>query len=947
MGFAGSAKKTPVTMLAMAVGLALQGMAGAAVAQDPAAAPQSQPATPQGASPQQTPADSAQPPTTASDATDLDAVQVVGFRASLDKAVELKREAVNAIDAIVAEDIADFPDQNIAESLQRIPGITITRESGEGRNISVRGLSGEFTRVRINGIEAIAATGGEGGPNRGRDFDYNVFASELFNSVVVQKTAQANLDEGSLGAVVDLNTGQPFGFKRGSTFVVSGQAQFNDLVEETAPRVAALYAYHDPEDVWAVSLSAAYSDDTTLEMGQNTVRWQASDFGSVRGVDCEANPTDPGCVEVANGFHPRIPRYGQIKVERERLGLTGSLEFRPSADTRMKLDVLHSKLDAARGEKWLEVLFRGNEGGMDVVDYTYDPATNNLTSMEVDNAWVRTENFEKAWTTTFNQWTFDVEHNFSDSFVGHVLAGAASSRLEFPHEITFMYDDRDYDGFVYDYSDDKQPLLAYNGADVNDPANFQMSEFRDRPSDTTHKFGTLNADVEWIFSPDYSLEAGFSYRKFTFETSGATRDAGVCAAGLYDCDPDGDGVADFYGIPATDDLSESYEFDDDVGAGSTTIWTIPSLSGWSDFIDLDGQPLRPDQGNIRSVSEADTGFFVQLNGYNDIAGHDLRWNIGARYVETKQTSRGYNSGEYVTVRRPSYSDLLPSLNAAFSITPDLIWRFSAAKVMTRPGLGSLSPGGSVDAFNYRVSYQNPFLDPTRATALDTSLEWYFADGALLSLALFHKDIESRPIETERQGTYASTGLPLSLLNPTSPAGQNPEGRLWEISSIDNGPGGTLRGAELGFQLPLSVFAPDTPFIRNLGFTGNYTWVDSEVDYTFDDEIVTERLFGLSKTSYNFTAYYENSRFDARVSVAYRDDYLTATSGTNNRFEGFGDTFNVDMSMGYKITDNFDVTFEALNLTDDYQDRWTDIDAMRRYEWDHTGRVYKLGFRYTF
>lgn len=932
MHIAGRTKKTPVTLLAAAIGLALQLTLQAAAAQEaPSPAPQDDPP----------------PQSQAQDATDLDTIQVVGFRASLDKAVELKREAVNSIDAIVAEDIADFPDQNIAESLQRIPGITITRDSGEGRNISVRGLSGEFTRVRINGIEAIAATGGEGGPNRGRDFDYNVFASELFNSVVVHKTAQANLDEGSLGAVVDLNTGQPFGYERGTTFVVSGQAQYNDLVDEVAPRVAALFAYHDPDDVWGVSLSAAYSDDTTLEMGQNTVRWQQADFRSVRGVDCAANPADPGCAEVSNGFHPRIPRYGEIKVDRERLGVTGSLEFRPSDATRMKFDVLYSKLEAARGEKWLEVLFRGNEDGMDVIDYAYDPATNNITGMEVNNAWLRTEIFEKAWTTTFDQWTFDLEHSFNDSVTGHVLAGGASSRLEFPHEITFMYDDRDYNGFVYDYSDDKQPLLAYNGPDVNDPSIYQMSEFRDRPTDTTHKFGTLNADIEWVFNTDYSLEAGLVYRKFTFETEGWIRDQGVCASGLYDCDPDGDGVDDFYGIPATDGLSDSYTFDDDVGAGSTSTWVIPSLDGWSDFIDLPGQPLSPDQGNIRSVTEADTGVFVQLNGYNDIGGHDLRWNVGARYVETKQTSRGYNSGEFVTVRRPSYSDFLPSLNVAFSITPDLIWRFAAAKVMTRPGLGSLSPGGSVDPFNYRVSYQNPFLDPTRATALDTSLEWYFAEGALLSLALFHKDIESRPINSEREGTYASTGLPLSLLNPTSPAGQDPEGRLWEIRSIDNGPGGSLRGAELGFQLPLAVFAPDMPFIRNLGVTGNYTWVDSEVDYTFGDEIVTERLFGLSKNSYNLTAYYENDRFDARVSVAYRDDYLTATSGTNNRFEGYDGTFNVDMSMGYKINDNVDVTFEALNLTDDYQDRWTDITTKRRYEWDHTGRVYKIGFRYRF
>lgn len=941
-------KKTPVTLLAASVALALQVMASGAQAQEAPTAPPGA----AGVDVQDPPASAtaAGSPAQAA-ATELDAVQVVGYRASLGAAINIKRDAVGSVDAIVAEDIAEFPDQNIAESLQRIPGITITRESGEGRNISVRGLSGDFTRVRINGMEAIAATGGEGGPNRGRDFDYNVFASELFNSVVVHKTAAANLDEGSLGAVVDLNTGAAFGYRRGATFVFSGQGQYNDLVEEAAPRAAALFAWHDPSDLWAMTLSAAYSDDTTLELGHNTVRWQQPGvnqgqgrygFRSVAGVDCFENQADPGCQDVLTGFHPRIPRYGEIKVERERLGLTAGLEFRPSDDTRMTLDVLHSKLDAVRSEKWLEVLFRGNEHLMDVVDYNYDPSTNNVTGMTVDNAWVRNENFEKAWTTTFDQWSFNLDHVFSDTVSGHVLAGASRSELEFPHEITFVYDDRDYNGFVYDYSDDRQPLIAFNGADVSDPANFQMSEFRDRPTSTTHKFGTFAADVEWAFSPDYSLEGGVQYRKFTFETWGASRDGTVCAAGLYDCSAPG-----VYGIPATDALSDGYTFDDDVAPGSTTHWTVPNLDAWSDLIGLPGLPLREDLGNIRSVQEADHAMFVQLNGLAQVAGRDLRFNAGVRYVETKQRSEGYNSGIFVSVARPAYKDTLPSINAAFSITPDLIWRASAAKVMTRPGLGSLSPGGSVDSFNYRVSYQNPFLDPTRATALDTSLEWYFAEGAILSLALFHKDIESRPIASEREGTYASTGLPLSLLLPTSPAAENPEGRPWTIASIDNGPGGSLRGAEFAFQLPLSVVAPDVPVIRNMGVIGNYTWVDSEVDYTFGSEIVTERLFGLSKRSYNFTAYYENQRFDARISASYRDDYITATSGTNNRFEGFEDTLSVDASLGYKLNDNVDLTFEALNLTDDYQDRWTDIDARRRYEYDHTGRTYKLGFRYKF
>jgi iron complex outermembrane recepter protein len=279
--------------------------------------------------------------------------------------------------------------------------------------------------------------------------------------------------------------------------------------------------------------------------------------------------------------------------------------------------------------------------------------------------------------------------------------------------------------------------------------------------------------------------------------------------------------------------------------------------------------------------------------------------------------------------------------------------------MTRPGLGSLSPGGSVDSFNYRVSYQNPFLDPTRATALDTSFEWYFADEALLSLALFYKEIESRPLNTTTEGTYASTGLPSSLLVPTSPAAANPEGGpaescnpanggagCWEIRSLENGPGGDLTGFEVGIQMPFATMSDNLPVVfENLGFIANYTYVDSEVDYTVCGELVTERLFGLSNNSYNATLYYEDDRFDARVSASYRDDYITGTSGTNNCFEGYEGTMNVDFKTGYQVNENFELTFEALNLTDDYQDRWTDINTRRRYEWDHTGRVFLLGLKY--
>lgn len=886
-------------------------------------------------------------------------IVVTGYRRSLATALDVKRNSTGVVDSIFSDDIADFPDLNLAESLQRIPGIAVTRDSGEGRQVTVRGLSGEFTRVRINGMEAMSATGGEGGPNRSRSFDFNVFASELFNSVMVRKTASANVDEGSLGAVIDLNTGRPFDYGEGTTFVTNIQGQYNNLIDDFGPRVAGLFAHVNPDETFGVSLSAAYSESDTSELGQNTVRWQTASFASVEGVDCAANPGDTGCSEVAGAFHPRIPRYGEIALSRERLGLTAGLQFRPAESTTITLDALYSEYDASRGEKWLEVLFRGNEGGMDVIDYTYDAASNNLTSMTVNNAWVRNENFEKSWTTEFTQYSLRLDHEFSDRLRLGGLVGTSESDLNFPHEITFMYDDRDYAGFMYDYRNDREPIIAFNGPDVSDPGNFQMTEVRDRPSTANHAFDNAELSLEWDFSDTLTVEGGISYKKFTFDSWEARRDTGVCAAGLFDCDLDDDGTDDLVGVPATADLSETYTFDDDVGPGSTTTWVIPSLAGWSAFFPLSSVPAIPNQGSINSVEEEDLGFYVQLNGDTALGDMPLRFDVGVRYVETDQSSTGFNSGTQVTIDREPYDDWLPSANAALSITDTFILRGSAAKVMTRPGLGSLSPGGSVDSFQYRVSFQNPFLNPTRAEAYDLSFEWYFADEALVSLAVFYKDIESRPLSSQSQGTYASTGLPMNLLVPTSPAANNPEGGpvescnpanggagCWEINSLENGPGGDLNGYELGIQMPLAAVSDNLPaVIENMGFLANYTYVDSEVDYTVCGELVTERLFGLSNNSYNATMYYEDERFDARVSAAYRDDYIDGTSGNGNCFEGFDGTFNLDFKAGYQVNDNLELSFEALNLTDDFQDRWTDIDAKRRYEWDHTGRVFLVGLKY--
>jgi TonB-dependent receptor len=213
-------------------------------------------------------------------------VVVTGFRASLEKAQHLKRSALDSSDSILAEDIAKFPDMNVSESLQRIPGVSLARDSGEGREITVRGLSAQFTRVRINGMEVLSTGGGEdvntsggnSGVNRGRAFDFNVFASELFSALTVHKSASADVEEGSLGATVDMHTARPFDHP-GFTFTAAGQMGYHQLGGSGAPRVAALISDTFLGGKRGVLVSGAYGMNNTLEEGVSDIR-TADDMGN-------------------------------------------------------------------------------------------------------------------------------------------------------------------------------------------------------------------------------------------------------------------------------------------------------------------------------------------------------------------------------------------------------------------------------------------------------------------------------------------------------------------------------------------------------------------------------------------------------------------------------------------------------------------------------------------
>ena len=874
----------------------------------------------------------------------LDVVTVTGFRQSLAQALDVKREATGVVDAIVAEDIADFPDLNLAESLQRIPGIAIDRQAGEGRRVTVRGLGGDFTRVRVNGMEVLATGGGSdasGGTNRSRAFDFNTFAAELFNELVVRKSQSASVEEGSLGANVELKTAQPFDYDRGFSGAISAQGLYNDLIEEVSPRFAALGSYTNPEGTFGALLSIAYSDRTIREEGFSTVRFDdLGTFGSVNGAPCVGSPLPADCEAVRNSWYSRIPRYGRLDYEQERLGITGSLQFRPSDSTTISVDALVSEFDGQREENFLEVFVRGNTDNLDLTDFSIssDGVLESFTANIQPDAStgivpVRSERRIDLLTTDFQQFSATIDHDFSDRVRGSVFLGTSESNFSVPQQATIFFDAASaVNGYSIDFSQSlNTPPVDFGSLDVNDPTQFLFTQFRNRPASVDNTFDALRGDLEYDLNDSVTVKVGASWKEFEFRTEEVRTEGSVTSL---------PGVGGF--IPVTSSIAETLSgFGNGLGgSGYDTSWVVPDFDAAANLIGLFSIPGAVREQDTRGVVETDTGFYVQADFETQWGDMPVRGDVGVRYVETETAATGFLSGNQVTVTR-EYEDWLPSLNLVVEPTDQFLVRGGVAKVMARPSLGNLSPGGSIDTFTgppFSISQGNPGLDPFRATTYDLSLEYYFAEESLVALGLFYKDIDSFFTNADTiETTFSQTGLPTSVAGATSPLGEalamgaDP---AVEINQVVNGDSASVQGFELVYQQPFT-FLPWEGF----GFVGNYTYVDS-------DDII-----GFSPNSWNATLYYENDSFEARLTGAQRDAYQTRRPNSSGRTagreeRGVAETFNLDFAASYQLTEQIELTLEAVNLTDEFEHQTFDRLGLPTL-YHHTGRNFLFGARYVY
>lgn len=922
--------------------------------------------------------DAPQDDTSAAAPSDQEIV-VTGFRGSLERALQVKRTEAGSVDTILAEDIGKFPDLNLSESIQRVPGVALARDGGEGRQISVRGLGAQFTRVRINGMEAIATAGGSdasGGTNRGRSFDFNVFAADLFNGITVRKTAEAVTEEGSLGATVDLATAHPFDYKAGLTIAASAQGGYNDLSQKFSPRGAAMLSWRNDAGTFGVLVSAAYTKRQIVESGFSTVRWTtntagvAPGFESYLGTTCayttaSAPSTTPECVAANNLFHPRFPRYDYYITNQERIGVTGSVQWKPTDSTTFTVDGLYADFKGTREERYLEAngfsvaglctaANRATNCGVNDTDVTAATVKNGaLIAGTFNDVDLRVENRFDRLDTRFKQVTANFDQKLGDSLSFNVLLGLSRSDHENPVQNTVTFDQYNVDNYSYDYTDRHNPVFNFGTANLASAQGWVLSQLRLRAASARNEYDTGQFNLKWQVADGFTVDAGASYKRYSFAGTDLRRSNGTTAAqdtNLACCTLPGDTLDKFGHIVTIEGRS----------------YFGPDYFAARDFFGLEDPAARngtfklgiePGLSGNTSVEEHDKSGYIQFDFNHDFGIFNFRGNAGTRYVQTFQRAQGYSfsSGAPLPITASrTYEDWLPSMNLVFEPSHDFIIRAAAARVMARPDLGSLPPSAtvSVSGANRSVSVGNPNLDPFRATTLDLSAEWYYQPGALLSVALFQKDIGSFVQTVQSSGAYSSNpfGLPDSLAIAACgnqyPATCNPAQTNWTFSAPRNTPGGRLRGYEINFQQPFK-FLPG--FLGNFGVLLNYTHVNSKITYISSSGAVlkTGDLTGLSNDSANATIYYEDKVLSARVSGAYRSGYLSDAVGTQGvDSQGTNKTFNLDASVQITLTDQFKLTFEAINLTDQYQDQFVDSRNLLSV-YHHTGREFLAGVRFNY
>ncbi|CAN5240060.1 TonB-dependent receptor [soil metagenome] len=882
-------------------------------------------------------------------------IVVTGYRESLSKARDIKKESVIQKDVIVAEDMAKFPELNLAESLQRVAGVQITREAGEGRRISLRGLGPDFARVQLNGMEVLgnvdSAQDSRGQRTRDRAFDFNIFASELFSRVEVEKTFQAAQNEGGMAGTVGLFTGKPFDYASGTKGALVGKLGTNEYTKDAQPRVAALLS-HNWDNRFGVLVSVAYSRRKTTEQGHNTYNYDKPDADTLADmVDQGLDISHLSAAQQAKFLSGDLyfadgNRLSSWNAKQERLGITAAVQWQPSDNLLFTVDGLYGQLTTHRSELHLatrplnsdgSIAFDGPAGSPWPALFQTASVINDLrwddsdyvTRTDVTGTTFGSESRRSLNKTRFRSIELTGKWDASDALTidGHV--GYQKSTYKTPYDDKFYM--RAKGNLIADYGEDgRSASFEYPGTDLTNPANYTMDDFYYRAfnNESELKEGVLN--LQYKMSDVLTLRAGGAYHRFKQDGRDLFYDSNVNGTRAK---TRGTSVADITDV-----------FTNEFGS-----WLVGNYAkGFAKYNEYhrleqnkDGSGgVLQDIENVYTTTEETESGYVQMDWDTHLGDMRFRGNIGARGYHTKTHSTGWIQGDSyaylgTTDVEGSYSGVLPAMNAVLELTPEMLIRFAASQNLNRPGLGSIAAEGSAfkneDSGEISASRGNPNLKPYKDTTIDVSAEYYFGKVGLLSASVFKKWIKNFiSSETLHDIPFSETGVPFTTI-----PGATADTIVTDFDMPINVSGTkSLTGVELAAQAQFS-FLP-APF-DGLGVVANFTYVDAPKDIT-----------GISKTSYNATLYYETERWGLRGSLSHRARYYTGRSDDvmDAGTRGFEATTYIDASAFVNVTKGIQFTLNAINLTNQKD---TQFWGQNRYLYNQnqSGTTYMAGFSFKF
>ena len=841
------------------------------------------------------------------DATDLDAVQVVGIRASLEKSLDTKRNNVTVSEAITAEDIGKFPSTNVAEAFAQIPGVTIDRRFGQGERVSIDGTDPSLNLSFLDGhpvAQAIWLYGEQ--PNRG--FDYTLLSPQILGRAEIVKSSEARLVEGSLGGTVLMHSRQPLDLKANEIAGSVGYS-YSQQASEGKPNASLLYSWKNPQETFGIAVSAQHYEERVDRQGMEVFGYaKAATFGNAGGVPADADV--PNSVNAA-----------WFQQDRKRDSAVLNLQLKPSDALEFNLSGLYIKENFDNYNQSMYSFLTWNQGTIDAVD-ALGSVSNGVVGSGHSGANANAGGGTVIYDNNVRQSevvTKGIDLRGAFRGEGWGVSGQVGQSKSDNKDLSQYFIEPFYNG---GFSWDLQRGIRFDDpAGARDPANWGSAGgwFGNNGIFATHskdRYAQLDFNLQFdsVFNQLlFGVRQGKHDEDFTLNVYGGVTPGTLADVGTI-------GLTDIQGFYP--DQGRHVQ----AGRGNVIDWIRNSP------VDYANPDPASYLNNSWALQQTNNAAYVQLNFSNG----GLRGNLGVRYVDSKTEGSGFvysgtptlddlDSKWQTRTRKENF--LLPSLNLAYDTDTDWVFRFAAGKVIAWAPYNQMVNNTFLNDTTLTGSGGNAALSPYESWNFNLSAEYYFAQQAVVAWSLFYKKIDNY-IDTsatiERQYNSIRDTSPQTWAQMLGSNGCTADGYCdYSIQRPRNAGDGKVKGFTLAYQQPFGS--------SGFGLTANYTYANGENN-------TGDRLPYQSRNSVAFSPYYEKGPWNARISLNWRDSYLAGGYVAGAAPASVDDYTDLGASIGYAISEQWSLQVDAQNLLDeDYFQYLGDK--------DHPAGRYKNGRRY--